>query len=356
MQGLRLGAVLMLILSLGGCLEPNPVSPLSPKPQGQTASSVTFSLPRTALADLALTAEQLVIAVNKVEGGAIGVEAHEPFKFALTEAGLYALEGLPLGELSFSISLLDGIGQTLAEGTLRAVINLGQQTLPSLVLKPKKPTPVALGLQVGISLINFPNSTPVIPAEPAAVRSILTSFSCASAGCHSAAKMKGGLNLQDYPYKNMENETLAAILGLISDSLTASNGVPKMPPTSKVAKAEEVATIQSFLQAVNDADKASSDTWIKEVKLSLSLGGPSRLESALLLKDGSYILDETISLQAGARYAYSLTIMGPNGSKLYEVTDGALDVPLDGRVALKIDVTYQAPVVTLPVTVQPTAN
>ncbi len=352
-----IGLFLILSFGLSACLEPAPVNPSNPKPENQSpASSVTFSLPRTALADLSSSAQSLTIRAFKGVGAALGEELREAYKFPITERGLYALEGLPLGEITLVITLLGESEETLAEGTLEATINPGEQTLPQVILKPKKITPVGLNLQVALKLTNFPNSSATLLAEPEAVRAIFKAYNCQV--CHnSGLKPKGDLDLKSYPYKNLEKESLTKILDLVIQSVSGSGNLSIMPPASQpTVKADEVTTLKNFLQALNENASAGSDTWIKEVNISLSIGGPGRLNSTLVLKDGLYTLADSLSLMAGSRYAYSLTVFGPGGSRLYEVQDAVLDVPLDGKVLLNFDILYQTPTVTLPIGVGPSLN
>lgn len=130
-----------------------------------------------------------------------------------------------------------------------------------------------------------------------------------------------------------------------------------MPPTNQVSvKAAEAETIKAFITQLNANTEISVSEWVKEVRLSLNTGGPDRLESSLVFKDGIYVLGEKPSVLAGVRYSYTLTIVGPGGSKLYEVVDSALEVPLDGKVQLKIDVNYLAPSVIVPIIVEPVGS
>ncbi len=350
MKSVGFSFILLTALSLSACLEAQKVNPLNPATEeAPAANSVTLSLPRAALADLGRIADRLVIRAFKVDKGTLSGEVREAYQFPVTEAGVYTLDGLPLGEIEFQVALLDEKNQALAEGSLRAIINPGSQTLPQLVLKPLKPTTVDLDLDLALQLVNFPETPATTPQEPEAVRAIFKTYKCQT--CHnSGTRPSGGLDLQSYPYKNAEGETLAQILTKIEKSFTGSDGITKMPPNLNQVKAEEAAVVRNFLQAVNEASSAGNK-WVQDVRLSLVAGDAGRVESSLTLKDGLYSLTDRINLIAGSRYAYTLTVFGPGGSKLYEVADGVLDVPLDGRVQLKLDIVYQAPTVTLPVVV-----
>ena len=351
------GLFLILSLGLNACLEPSPVNPLNPKPEKQNpANSVIFSLPRTALADLSTTAQGLMIRVFKGVGAAIGDEVREAYKFPITDRGLYALEGLPLGGTTLVVTLLGESDETLAEGTIEAIINPGEQILPQVILKPKKIIPVGLNLQVALKLTNFPNNSSIVLTEPEAVRAIFKTYNCQV--CHNnGPKPKGDLDLKSYPYKNLEKESLTVILDSVIQSVSGSENFSIMPPSSQATvKADDVIVLKNFLKALTDNVSAGSDTWIKEVKISLSIGGPGRLNSTLVLKDGVFTLADSLSLMAGSRYDYSLVVYGPSGSKLYEVQDAVLDVPLDGKVRLMFDILYQTPIVTLPVVVETGVN
>lgn len=351
MKSVGFSFALLTALSLSACLEAQKVAPLNPVANEQPgANSATLSLPRTALAEWGRSADLLVIRAFKVDKAGLGTELRDAYKFPVTEAGLYALEGLPLGEIEFQVSLLDEKGQPLAEGSLRTIINPGVQTLPQLILKPLLPSAVDLDLSLALQLVNFPETPVTTPTEPEAVRALLKNYKCQS--CHnSGARPSAGLDLQSYPYKNAAGESLAQILGKMAKSFTGSDGVPKMPPNNTQVKEDEAAVVGSFLQAVTAAGEAGNQKWVQDVRLSVALEGSDRFEANLILKDGSYTLIDRINLIAGARYAYTLTVYGPGGSKLYEVVDAALDIPLNGRVQLKVDVVYEAPSVTLPVVV-----
>jgi cytochrome c551/c552 len=350
MKSFGLRFALLTALSLGGCLEAQKVATAPVTEEQPTANSVMLSLPRTALAELGRSADRLVIRAFKVDKGALGAELREAYQFPLTEAGLYALDGLPLGEVEFQAALLDEKNQVLAEGSLRAIINPGSQTLSQLALKPVKPTPVDLDLNLSLQLLNFPETPVSTPVEPEAMKAFLKTYKCQS--CHnSGARPTAGLNLQTYPYKNVAGESLIQILTKIEKSLTGRDGLTRMPPSNVVVSADDAAVVRNFLQAVKDAGDAGQQKWVQDVRLSLVLGGTERLETSLILKDGLYTLADRIPLIAGSRYAYTLTVFGPGGSKLYEGREGTIDIPLDGRVQLKLDVVYEAPNVTLPVVV-----
>jgi cytochrome c551/c552 len=345
MKSVGFSFALLTALSLSACLEAQKVAPPQTAVEEQPlASSVTLSLPRTALAELGTDAELLEVRAFKVDQGAVGTELRDAYKFPLTDAGLYALEGLPLGEVEFVVVLLDERNQPLAEATLRTTINPGSQTLQPLVLKPLKPTAVDLDFNLALQLVNFPEAPVTTPAEPEAMRALLKTYKCES--CHnSGARPTGGLNLQSYPYKNAKGESLAQILTRIASSFTGRDGVPKMPPNSMQVKDGDAAVVRDFLQAVLEAGNSSQQKWVQDVRLSLALDGNELIESSLTLKDGFYTLTDRIKLITGSRYAYTLTVFGPGDTRLYEVVDAVLDIPLDGRVQLKVDVVYQAPTV-----------
>ncbi|MDQ3233241.1 MAG: hypothetical protein M3Q07_15600 [Pseudobdellovibrionaceae bacterium] len=351
MKSTGLSIALMATLGLSGCLEATKVA--SPPPsivEQEEVNAATLNLPRTALAELARSADQLIIRAFKVDNGALGSELRAAWEFPVTEAGLYALDGLPLGEVEFLVELLDEKNQPLAEGTLRTVINPGSQTLPQLILKPIKPTAIDLDFRLALQLVNFPDVPVTLPAEPEALRTLLKTYRCQT--CHnSGAKPSGGLDLQSYPYKNAAGESLAQILSKMSSSFTGSNGLPKMPPTPTQVKDEDAAVVRNFLQTIQDANSTGNQQWVRDVRLSLALGGTSRFETVLTPQDGAYVVTDRVNLIAGSRYTYTLIVYGPGGSRLHEVTDGTLDVPLNGRVEIKLDVVYQAPAVTLPVVV-----
>jgi cytochrome c551/c552 len=330
-------------LSIGGCLEAQKITPPTPSGEEQTSSnSVTLSLPRTALAELGSYAERLVIRAFKVDQGSLGTELRDAYQFSVTEAGIYSLDGLPQGEVEFQVALLDERNQPLAEGNLRTTISPGSQTLPQLVLKPLKPAMVDLNLNLALQLVNFPSVPVTVPAEPEALRNILKTYKCQS--CHNnGPRPTAGLDLQSFPYKNASGATLAQILTRIEQSLTGREGVTKMPPNNAVVKEDEAAVVRNFLAVVIDASNASNQQWVQDIRLSLDGKESGRFETSLTLKNGVYELNDRINLTAGSRYAYTLTVFGPGGSKLYEMIDGALDVPLDGRVQLKVDVVYQGP-------------
>jgi mono/diheme cytochrome c family protein len=230
------------------------------------------------------------------------------------------------------------------------VINPGSQTLPPLTLKPLKPTTIDLNFSFVLQLLNFPDAPVTIPAEPPAMRTLLQTYRCQS--CHnSGARPFAGLDLQSYPYKNTAGESLAQILSTLIKSFTGSDGVPKMPPSNVLVKDEDAAIVRNFLQTVNEANSADKQKWVQDVRLSLDLGEPERFESALTLQDGVYTLSNRIRVVAGSKYTYSLTIYGLDGSRLYEVIDGALEVPGDGKVQLKGALDYKTLGSTLPVIV-----
>jgi mono/diheme cytochrome c family protein len=344
MKSVGFSFALLTALSLSACLEAQKVAPLKPSANEQPlANSATLSLlPRTALSELGRSADLLVIRAFKVDKGGLGAELRDAFKFPVTEAGLYALDGLPLGEIEFQVSLLDEKGQPLAEGSLRTIINPGAQTLPQIILKPLLPSAVDLDLSLALQLVNFPETPLTTPTEPDAVRVLLKTYKCQS--CHnSGARPSAGLDLQSYPYKNAAGVSLTQILSMMTKSFTGSDGVPKMPPNNTQVKEDEATVVRNFLQAVTMASEAGNQKWVQDVRLRVALEGSGRFETSLILKDGSYTLSDRINLIAGARYPYTLTVYGPGGSKLYEVVDAALDVPLNGRVQLKVDVIYEAP-------------
>jgi mono/diheme cytochrome c family protein len=342
---------LCLALSLSSCLEAQKVTALVPAAGDKAAvTSATLSLPRTALAELGRNADQLRVRAFQVNNGVVGAEARDAYQFPVTEAGLYTMEALPLGELEFQVELLDQQEQVLAAGILRATINPGSQTLPQLILKPTKPSTVELDLSLALQLVNFPDTASTLPAEPEAVRTLFKTYKCQT--CHnSGARPTAGLDLQSYPYKNAAGESLAQILTKVVNSFTGSNGSPKMPPNNSQVQDTERNAVRDFLQLVTESGQAGQQTWVQDVRLSVSLGAGGRFETSLSLKDGVYVVTDRIPLIAASRYAYTLTVTGPGGSKLYEVVDAALDVPLNGRVQLQLDLVYQAPVVTLPVVV-----
>jgi len=351
MKSTGLSIALLGALSLSGCLEATKVAPVPTSVEDQQpVNSVTLSLPRTALAELGTNVDALVIRAFKVDQGILGAELRDAYKFPVSESGLYSLAGLPLGEVEFQVALLDEKSQTLAEAVLRTVINSGAQTLPQLALKPLKPTTIDLNFSLALQLVNFPDVPVTIPAEPEAMRSLLKTYRCQS--CHnSGARPTGGLDLQSYPYKNAAGESLAQILSKLTKSFTGTDGVPKMPPNNTQVKEEDAAIVSSFLQTVNEANSTDKQKWVQDVRLSLDLGESERFESTLTLQDGVYILTDRINLIAGSRYTYSLTVYGPGGSRLYEVIDGAFEVPLDGKVQLNKALDYKAPGSTLPVIV-----
>jgi mono/diheme cytochrome c family protein len=343
---------LCLVLSLSSCLEAQKVTALDPSAGDKTtASSAILSLPRTALAELGRSADQLRVRAFRVDSGVPGAEAREAYQFPVTDAGLYTMEALPLGELEFQVELLDERDQVLAAGSLRATINPGSQTLPQLVLKPAKPNAVEIDLSLSLQLVGFPETPAVTPVEPEAVRTLFKTYKCQT--CHnSGARPTAGLDLQSYPYKNSADESIAQILTKVLNSFTGSNGAPKMPPNAMQVQDAEINAVRDFLQRVTEAGQAGQEKWVQDVRLSVNLGAGGRYETSLSLKDGVYVLNDRINLIAASRYAYTLTVVGPGGSKLYEVEDAALDVPLDGRVQLQVDLVYQAPLVTLPVVVE----
>jgi cytochrome c551/c552 len=350
MKSNGLSCILCLALSVSACLEANNVAPLNPSTNlAKATHSATLSLPRTALADLGVRAHQLQIRAFKVEAGALGHELREAWNFPVTEDGLYSLEGLPLGQVEFQVSLLDASGQPLAQGMLRAVIQPGAQTLPQLILQPIQPSAVELDMQLTLALVNYPDVPVVTPSEPEAVRALLKNYNCQS--CHSTARQTAGLDLQSFPYKNSAGESLAQILNKMVNSFTGSNGLPKMPPTPKVVQEDEAAAVRNFLEEVNAASSAGQAQWIQNVQLSLRLDGGGRFETTLIPVEGRYVLPDRVTLLAGKRYAYTLTVYGPAGSILYQLADGTLDIPLDGRVQWRLDLVYEAPSVTLPVVV-----
>ncbi|WP_141733133.1 c-type cytochrome [Oligoflexus tunisiensis] len=350
MNSAGLSCILGLALSLSACLEANKVAPLNPGTNVQpAANSATLSLPRTALAELATRANQLVIRAFRVNEGVLGSELREAWTFPVTEAGLYSLEGLPVGAVEFQVALLGAESQALAQGTLRTVIQPGTQTLPQLVLKPIQPTAVELDFHLALELVNYPDAPVVTPAEPEPVRALLKNYNCQT--CHNSARPTAGLDLQSYPYKNTAGESLAQILNKMVNSFTGSNGATKMPPNAKVVLDEEAAAVRAFLQEVNEVSSAGHSQWIQDVRLGIRLDGGGRFETSLVLEDGNYVLPDRLALLAGSRYAYTLTVYGPAGSVLYQLADGTLDIPLDGRVQWRLDLVYQAPSVTLPVVV-----
>ena len=353
---LKWALVFGMVLALGACLQPIRMPSVAPQVNVPAAPPlVLVALPKAALADLVSLAQKLVIHVYSVEGGVDAKEVHEAYLFTLSNEGLYSLEGLPIGELSFAISLTDINGLVLAEAQLRAIINPGTQTLPQVILRPKKPTAVALDLSVGLNLLNFPSAPVPAPTEPAEVRAILKAYRCQN--CHSAASPTAGLNLQDFPYKTADNQSLPAILARVYSTITGAPEVSIMPPSNQVTvTAAEAETIKAFITQLNAKTEANVSEWVKEVQLSLNTGDSSRLESSLVLKNGLYVLTEQPSLLAGQRYTYSLTVSGPGSSKLYEVVDAALDLPLDGKVRLKLDINYLAPNVIVPIIVEPAGS
>ncbi|MFW7378512.1 MAG: c-type cytochrome [Oligoflexus sp.] len=318
-------------------------------------TQVTLQLKQSDLGVLARQSEYLLVQVYPVENGERVVQEGQEFRWGISDDGLYQLEGLKPGLKEFVISLLDASQQELARAVVQQAIGPGRQTLERVVLRAVMPVEVPLQLAVQLNLIDFPrpDSATDDVSLPAPVKSIFANYNCYS--CHSSVAVSGGLDLESFPFQRQgeslgNKQALAEFLPVLIGRLESSD-LP-MPPFGPQPTTEEVSEIETWLSSLSgDQDQDQTPGFRIQWQLYLPDGGLIQTE---LLNNGtdSYQLRDRLLLETGKSYHYEMQVIDRDGVLWYESDKQELVLPLNGAVALEIDLLYEESVVIIPIEIE----
>lgn len=274
--------------------------------------------------------------------------------FELSSSGDFRVKILTVGKKELQFAILDAGQKTLGTAILRMTVQPGVQRVAAPVTiripRTEEPVPVSFTINVTVNSSDSSRAISYVDVEPT------FKGSCATAGCHDAATKAADINLSAFPFKSESYQDSQT--DIVDVSLERMNNAASPMPPKRLGGQLDPKIIQLVKRWFDGGlkDKAEASDPANQIK-GLTIcwkesGGSSNICSDVSRTGTSLAFAKSVAgFRVGKTYDFVVTIVGPDGVKLFEKSYPGVTLPDSLAMTWQIDAEIKAPEVTIPVVV-----